>query len=685
MGVCTSSTTAASREQRVSSTTAASRENGVSTTTAPSRGKRVSAPAVLDVPVTSGTAPSTPSGISTGLTPRARPDAAGSAAACSSSDDPPVQLGPETRKNWLALLGLVQCCNALHDAVGQALPRNAMARYASHGPATGVRQNVTDVPALMAAAAQARTEFSSALRHVVRGAGLDPDAAVTQDGRALAPHRATVTGPVPQDGAWYVKVVQREHGGDAGRLVNAVQGCVLVSTEEQLEQMAEALQRLDVVQLENGFAEPLWTGYREALYYVRVHAHICEVRLQLASLLPHREASETYYERFRAFFAGPHDVCERRMRAVERLVADSSDVEGRVRSVLRSSDAALLQDMAALAQTMRDYPLLLLVGARLRELEPANAAYAFAVGSATAQCGDLATAQAVLHDCLTQRQATCGATDPETVRTLRHLAAVLRGRGQCEAAEGLYEGCWARQRATLGAAHHETLRTLHALAVCAQSRGAAPKAEGLYRECLAHRRATLGPAHPDTLATLNNLAHVMQRQGGSREAEALYRECWAAHRAALGDAHPTTLTAGHNLAVVLQTRGQAQEAEALYRDCLARRHAVLGDAHAATLTTLNNVAVVLQGYGRAREAEGLYRECLAKRQAALGDGHPDTLTTLSNLANSLQDQGRASEAEGLYRQCLERRRAALGERHPDTLRTGHNLAVVLQGLGRGGG
>ena len=52
--------------------------------------------------------------------------------------------------------------------------------------------------------------------------------------------------------------------------------------------------------MKNRFAEPLFNGYRDALYSVRVSSgdisHVCELQLHLAAVIAHKEKTHHYYE-----------------------------------------------------------------------------------------------------------------------------------------------------------------------------------------------------------------------------------------------------------------------------------------------------------------------------------------------------------------------------------------------------
>ncbi len=80
--------------------------------------------------------------------------------------------------------------------------------------------------------------------------------------------------------------------------------------------------RYSLVRLKNRFKEPLFNGYRDALYSLAVCVedvwHVCEVQLHLAAVIFHNEAdkheSHIYYEFFRSYFRGNVEAAMQRWK-----------------------------------------------------------------------------------------------------------------------------------------------------------------------------------------------------------------------------------------------------------------------------------------------------------------------------------------------------------------------------------
>ena len=152
-----------------------------------------------------------------------------------------------------------------------------------------------------------RGAFSEMARAVVEAAGLDPDQVVEHDGEELMltdelPFTRLCLAP-PKGHARAAEKIRDDYEGDASRLVDVNRCSIVVDEEQQLVAVASKLMEgslCEVVRLKNRFAEPLFNGYRDALYSVRVSSgdisHVCELQLHLAAVIAHKEKTHHYYE-----------------------------------------------------------------------------------------------------------------------------------------------------------------------------------------------------------------------------------------------------------------------------------------------------------------------------------------------------------------------------------------------------
>ena len=132
--------------------------------------------------------------------------------------------------------------------------------------------------------------FQKLMEEFVKNAGLDPNAIVVHKGAPLMmddtnPWRILSLAPLKGKSRCLEKV-ENEYGGDWSQLVDVIRCSIVVQTEDALESVAKAMSnsndpRYKLVRLKNRFKDPLFNGYRDALYSLAVKTegiwHICEV------------------------------------------------------------------------------------------------------------------------------------------------------------------------------------------------------------------------------------------------------------------------------------------------------------------------------------------------------------------------------------------------------------------------
>ena len=174
---------------------------------------------------------------------------------------------------------------------------------------------------------------------IVNNANLKPDEKVLSNGQLLPIDaakglyfRRLSLAPLKGEARCVEKAVN-EYDGDYSKLVDVVRCSIVVDTEDQLEAVARALLDANatsyrVVRLKNRFKDPLFNGYRDALYSISVRVvlagggeiwHVCEVQLHLAAVLAHKEESHEYYEFFRGYFKGNVNAVESQMAVLEAV------------------------------------------------------------------------------------------------------------------------------------------------------------------------------------------------------------------------------------------------------------------------------------------------------------------------------------------------------------------------------
>jgi tetratricopeptide (TPR) repeat protein len=244
-------------------------------------------------------------------------------------------------------------------------------------------------------------------------------------------------------------------------------------------------------------------------------------------------------------------------------------------------------------------------------------------------------------------------------------AAVRMTLGETYEALGLYDAAELHVRAaktmwshSLGDEHPDTLRSNRALAGLLRVRGEFVQAESLLRQTAEAQRRVLGEEHPDTSTTMNELALALWGPGRFAEAESIHRRTLEIQRRVLGEEHIDTLKSRCHLGAVCRALGKSAEAETLLRRALEMCQRVLGEEHPCTATAMNNLGLFLEDQRDYEQAEALYRRTYELDRRILGPDHPQTLIPMNDLLRVLHIQGRVAETRPLVVERLAHLRRA---------------------------
>ena len=240
-----------------------------------------------------------------------------------------------------------------------------------------------------------------------------------------------------------------------------------------------------------------------------------------------------------------------------------------------------------------------------------EAALRTTLGETYAALGVYDAAEIHLRAAQALRSRLLGDEHPDTLRSNRALAGLLRGKGQFVEAESLLRRTAETQRRVLGEQHPDTLTTLNELALALWGPGRFAEAETIHRRTLDIQRRVLGENHVDTVLSLGHVGAVCRAQRKFAEAEPLLRRALELSRRVFGEEHPRTADALSNLALLLEDEHDCAPAGALYRQTYDVDRRVLGADHPQTLLALNNLLRVLQFQKNTAEVRTLVAERLA--------------------------------------------------------------------------
>ena len=441
---------------------------------------------------------------------------------------------PKFKKDTMVVLeqstGFLNIKNKVEEMAMEVLPEDYMDKYASVKPEILRQVGCESIDDVYAKATEVLPVFTPIMEEIVQSAGLDPESEPTCDGKPLVLIPATETSPAkyfktltvaPLKGRERaMEKIRDDYDGDAARLVDIVRCSVVVETEEALDKVTGSLQEAGmIVRLKNRFKKPLWNGYRDALFTVKIFGFLCEVQLHLAFILKFKEESHVYYAFFRTFFAGNVDACEERVQLLETIFSgdkenESETVEMKLKRRLHrdeySSDDAYVDVLIAvkkLGQVLGDWELQL--------------------------CAVLA---------MVKFYKKGGKAEEESLLTqMNNLGLCYDELGKKEQALPIYEVTLKMSKKILGEEDKETLTSMNNLAVCYENMGKLDQALPLKEETLKIQKRVLGEEHPSTLTSMGNLALAYKKVGKQAEAIDLYETTLKIKKKVLGDTHPDTL------------------------------------------------------------------------------------------------------------------------------------------------
>lgn len=452
-----------------------------------------------------------------------------------------------------------------------------------------------DLDAVYEIASLTLPKFKSIVTNIVVQVGLDPEEAIQFDKELDVQLQHLVLAPLKGRGRALEKI-RSDYGGKNAKILDIVRCSIIVHTEDELFKVADALDNnkeegdFTVIRCKNRFKEPLFNGYRDALYTIRVPViqtsnqkmveHCCEVQVHLSELVFHKSSSHIYYEYFRSYFSGNVAAADERMVVLERVVGKEpratlhETIESSIATENTTQLGALLQLLGE--DNMTEYTLASRVAHRLATL----------------------SLESLSEDPSPERPITL----------LVRLGRLLRLAYKYEQAETVLSKTRHSASTLLGAEHRLTLLACENLAILMAETRRYDESKSLHRATLEIRERVLGPEDPDTLSSCQVLAIVLDKPGHYEEARPYFARAYEGRRKVLGPDHRDTMDSANGLAVIDMMNGQYDSAESIFRATIKTQKEKYGLDHAKTKWTGNNLAGLLMICGRDEEAQELALE-----------------------------------------------------------------------------
>ncbi|WP_433392086.1 tetratricopeptide repeat protein [Micromonospora sp. KLBMP9576] len=206
--------------------------------------------------------------------------------------------------------------------------------------------------------------------------------------------------------------------------------------------------------------------------------------------------------------------------------------------------------------------------------------------------GDLAGAQRLLADALTDADSSPANATPELAEAASLQARVLVALGEPHSARGWAAFAYAATTRLHGRSDQRTVAAAATLAAVLHRVGSWSRAGRLYQEVIIELTALDGPESLRVLAAHADLATVEYARGQCQVARDRLQDAWELHREVYGDGHPSGIKMLARLGAMQRDCGQFAEAHdnlALARE-LCRQHLPADDQLAAQVAALARAA-----------------------------------------------------------------------------------------------
>ena len=235
------------------------------------------------------------------------------------------ELSDSSRRILYNLLGFLRCKNAVEKTALAVLPKDYMRQRSSFSvdkkllrQTRGDGSSIDSYDAVIAHCLPTYRPFVTLMTHIVEAAGLRPDAVPIHRGKPVVEGFTSLTIAPLKGRERCDEKAANEYDGEYSMLIDCIRCSIIVDTEAQLLSVADALggagvsveemvggargstsdevPRFALLRLKNRYAEPLFNGYRDALYSIALDSPgggwvVCEVQLHLGAILAHKKKS----------------------------------------------------------------------------------------------------------------------------------------------------------------------------------------------------------------------------------------------------------------------------------------------------------------------------------------------------------------------------------------------------------
>jgi tetratricopeptide (TPR) repeat protein len=466
-------------------------------------------------------------------------------------------------------------------------------------------------------------------------------------------------------------------------LYDVVRASVVVKSYKQMSDVNKWLgKKLHIVSSKNRFFEPVFNGYRDLLFHIRIPyrgelTYICEIQVHHKDIkaLDLQFGLPKHYEFFRSSFSGP-------WRSQEDILDDLAmmnkfgNVAGKLMTkLLKSTDPDQLRLFAGLFREKLDEfdkalelyrRILILLEDKHGQDDKSSADTHLCIGLCLGAKGQINESLVHLQKALSIQEGVIGRNNINVAELLTEIGRMLSKQGDFEGALIKYEKALEIREVTFGREHFLVINSLQDIGQAFREMGDFMASEASYRKALMIQESVLGDIHPDAASTRHMIGVTLCQFGDFGKAMEEHRLALSIRETAVGKNHPTTAESHTDIGVVLCYKGDYEVAEWRHKKALRIREAVKGKDDEDCAISRCHLGDVLSRKGHYEGAIEQIKRAQEIREQRFGMDHPITAASYIDLGNIYYKKGDSGLALKEFRRAKVGREVLLGQRHPDT-------------------
>eukprot|EP00948_MAST-09A_sp_MAST-9A-sp1_P001807 g1807.t1 len=539
-----------------------------------------------------------------------------------------------TREFFRMVNGYRRSRDEVNELALKYLPQNFMDQYPSIKVPDDkhLQQEKTTLYDIYSHAENTVGEYDQFLNKVCSNVGLKTDDDAKFEGKILTLTKdknfKVLTRPPLKSKNRCKEKADNEYAGDVSRLVDIVRCSVVVDNEHDLSEVAKhLLEQNVVVRFKNRFREPLWNGYRDALFNIKIGNFICEVQLHLTACLSKKEESHKYYEFFRTYFCGNMKACRKRMKVMEQLVSSGDETfEKEFSALIESREQQLIKQVASVAKMIGDFQLERKCWSEM--ILALRRSYNLANAGLSKMDGQLPNPVWDAFRNLSETYTSLGHYD--------HAIKITSALSEARAAQyGNRHAKYIRAKLMLGDAYFRNQAYWEAYEVLYSIKGAVLKLFGDVSDETLHCMSSLGDVNL-ALASIEDRA--VERKKYQLRGMKIAKLCYEKAKDRFGIESDLSLKYMKNLAKAFQSNNDVNNAKSIYEDLYKLRRMIYGDDHMQTMVVAIDLADCYSILSKFNDAMEIFSKIVPRQTYILGAQHPNTV-----------------DAQFKYSKCLHRK------------------------------